>query len=67
MGIRRGEHKHYLGVGCDKGRRFFVWHFGIQNDSKTSCFPNQINLDLLLSSSRYGTLLTCLSPNMIDF
>lgn len=46
---------------------FFSWHFGIQNDSKTSCVPKQINLDLLLSSSWYGTLLTYLSPKMIDF
>jgi len=67
MGIRCGEHKQYLGVGSDKGRRSFVWHFGIQNDSKTSYVPKQINLDLLLSSSRYGTLLTYLSPKMIDF
>jgi len=42
MGIRCGEHKHYLGVGCDKGRRFFVWHFGIQNDLKTNAVPKHI-------------------------
>lgn len=68
MWIRCGEHKHYLGVGCDKGRRYFVWHFGIQNArQKTSCVPKQINLVLLLSNSRVGTLVTYLSPKIMDF
>jgi len=34
---------------------------------KTSCVPKQINLDLLLSISRAGTLLSYLSPKMMDF
>jgi hypothetical protein len=29
--------------------------------------PKQINLDLLLSNSRAGTLLSYLSPKMMDF